>query len=102
MSPLQLVSSGLKPANERSEGVGDTGGLELVLPNRMTRPGTAWASEDKASLKQAPSASWWSKVGVVFEADAVVLVVAAEAEACWTDCGAAFLKAAAVLPFCSW
>lgn len=100
MSPLQLVSSGLKPANERSEDVGDAGGLELVLPNRMTRPGTAWASEDKASLKQAPSAGWWSKVGVVFEADVVALVVAPEA--CWTDCGAAFFKAAVVLLFCSW
>lgn len=49
MSPLQLVSSGLRPASERSDGVGDTGGLELVLPNLMIRPGTAWAREDRAS-----------------------------------------------------
>lgn len=41
MSPLQLVSSGLMPANDLSEGEGDTGGLELVLPNLMTLPGTA-------------------------------------------------------------
>ena len=39
MSPLQLVSSGLIPASDLSDGVGDTGGLELVLPNLMTRPG---------------------------------------------------------------
>lgn len=40
MSPLQLVSSGLIPASDLSDGVGDTGGLELVLPKRMTLAGT--------------------------------------------------------------
>lgn len=34
-SPLQLISSGLIPANERSEWVGETGGEELVLPNML-------------------------------------------------------------------
>lgn len=42
-SPLQLASSGLIPANDLSDGVGDTGGLELVLPKRMTLAGTAAA-----------------------------------------------------------
>ncbi|TNN31001.1 hypothetical protein EYF80_058847 [Liparis tanakae] len=38
-SSSNLVSSGLIPASDLSEGVGDIGGLELVLPKRMTRPG---------------------------------------------------------------
>lgn len=32
-SPLQLVSSGLNPVDERSEWAGETGGEEPVLPN---------------------------------------------------------------------
>lgn len=74
MSPLQLVSSGLIPANDRSDGVGDTGGLELVLvlPKRMTRPGTTCAMEDRA-IFNPPSANWGSGVVVVVGQDVVVL-----------------------------
>lgn len=50
MSPLQLVSSGLIPANDLSDGVGETGGLEVVLPNLMTRPGTICVNGDNANL----------------------------------------------------
>jgi hypothetical protein len=40
-SPLQLVSSGLITASDRSDGVGDTGGEEFVLPNLIIRAGAA-------------------------------------------------------------
>lgn len=99
MSPLQLVSSGLIPANDLSDGVGDTGGLELVLPNRITRPGTACASEDRDNLNP-PSTDWWSEVEVVVGEDVVVL--AAEVVPCKPDCKMPFFKTVAVPPFCSW
>ena len=103
MSPLQLVSSGLMAASERSDGVGDTGGLELVLPKRMTRPGTGpWANENEGTLVK-PSPTGWCALGVAaawwvsgcagcdwpfFRAAAAAAVAAA--------------VAAAAPPFCSW
>lgn len=75
MSPLQLVSSGLIPAKDLSDGVGDTGGLELVLPKRMTLSGTTVANEDKVNLNPL-SPDECSGVEVVVGED--VMVLAAE------------------------
>lgn len=84
MSPLQLVSSGLIPANDLSDGVGDTGGLELVLPKRMTLAGTA-------------GADGCSGVAVVVGEDVMVLV--AEFAPC---CDVPLFKTVVLPPFSSW
>lgn len=94
MSPLQLVSSGDIPARDLSEGVGETGGLELVLPNLMTRPGTTGVMEDRENLKP-PSADRTSTavVVVVVDGEAVLLLV---------DWEIPFFRAELLPPFCSW
>lgn len=97
ISPLQLVSSGLIPAKDLSDGVGDTGGLELVLPNRMTRPWTTWVSDDNANLNPTSPNCWSEAAPVVGEA---VTVLAAEV--CWPGCEMPFFKAAPLLLCCSW
>lgn len=97
ISPLQLVSSGLIPASDLSDGVGDIGGLELVLPNRMTRPGTIWANDDNANLNP-PSLDCCSEMAVVVGEDVMVLA----AEVCWLGCKTLFFKTAVLPPFCSW
>lgn len=101
MSPLQLVSSGDIPARDLSEGVGETGGLELVLPNLMTRPGTTGVMEDRENLKP-PSADRMSAavvvVGVVVDGEEVLLLVAFAAP----DWEIPFFKAELLPPFCSW
>lgn len=84
MSPLQLVSSGLIPANDLSDGVGDTGGLELVLPKRMTLAGTT-------------GTDGWSGVAVVVGEDVMVLV--AVVEPC---CDVPLFKTDALPPVSSW
>lgn len=93
MSPLQLVSSGLIPASDLSDGVGDTGGLELVLPNRMTLPGTTGVIDDKASLKPTSPDGGSEMVAAVGE-DATVLAAGVSK--------LPFFKAAELPPFCSW
>lgn len=93
MSPLQLVSSGLIPASDLSDGVGDTGGLELVLPNRMTLPGTIGVIDDKASLKLTSPDGVSEMVAAVGE-DATVPAAG--------GCPLPFFKAAELPPFCSW
>ncbi len=42
-SPLQLVSSGLIPVDDRSEWAGETGGEELVLTNCLNWGAVIWA-----------------------------------------------------------
>lgn len=102
MSPLQLVSSGDIPARDLSEGVGETGGLELVLPNLMTRPGTTGLMEDKENLKP-PSADRTSaavllQVVVVVEGEQVLLLLVPLFAA--LDWGIPFFRAGP--PLCSW
>lgn len=92
MSPLQLVSSGLSPASDLSDGVGDTGGLELVLPNLMTRPGTIWVKGDNANLN--PTSPGCCSVVETVVGGVVKLLTA---NVCWPGWGLQFLE-----PFCSW
>lgn len=92
MSSLQLVSSGLNPANDLSDGVGDTGGLELVLPNRMTLPGTICVRGDNANLN--PTSPDCCSVVVTVVGEGVKLLTA---EVCWPAGWLQFLE-----PFCSW
>lgn len=104
MSPLQLVSSGDIPARDLSEGVGETGGLELVLPNLMTRPGTTGLMEDRENLKP-PSADRMSAavllllllLVVVDEEEVLLLLLPLFAALDWEI---PFLRAEP--PFCSW
>lgn len=95
MSPLQLVSSGLMPASDLSDGVGDTGGLELVLPKRITLSGITGASEEKLNLNVL-SPDRGSDVAVV---GGDVMVPAVELVLC---CKVPFFKSAALPQFCSW
>lgn len=92
MSPLQLVSSGLIPANDLSDRVGDTGGLELVLPNLMTCPGTICVKGDNANLYPTSPGCWSVVVPLV-----VGVVKLLTASACWPVCGLQFLE-----QFISW
>lgn len=92
MSPLQLVSSGLIPANDLSDRVGDTGGLELVLPNLMTRPGTICVKGDNANLNPTSPDCCSDVLTVV--GGVVKLLTAND---CWPGCALQFLE-----PFCSW
>lgn len=108
MSPLQLVSSGDIPASDLSEGVGETGGLELVLPNLMTRPGTTGVMEERENLKP-PSADRTSPAAEVVVVEVVdgeamlllllVVVVVAFAVLVWAI---PFLRTEPLPPFCSW
>lgn len=57
-SPLQLASSGLMPATERSEAAGDMGGDELVLPNRIVGGRLLpLAAKGKGPVPASPD--WW-------------------------------------------
>lgn len=104
MSPLQLVSSGDIPARDLSEGVGETGGLELVLPNLMTRPGTTGVMEDRENLK--PPSTDRMSAGVVVVVEVVdgeeVLLLLVLADGCRPDWQNPFFGAELVPPFCSW
>lgn len=104
MSPLQLVSSGDIPARDLSEGVGETGGLELVLPNLMTRPGTTGVMEDSENLKPS-SADRMSAAVVLVVVDGeevlLLLLVVLVAFAA-VDCDIPFFRAEPPPPFCSW
>lgn len=102
MSPLQLVSSGLIPASDLSDGVGETGGLELVLPKRITLPGTAWANEDRANLK--PHSPGWASGATAAAVGEEATALVAEPTPCWPGGSMPFFKTAAAPPppFCSW
>lgn len=108
MSPLQLVSSGDIPARDLSEGVGETGGLELVLPNLMTRPGTTGVMEDRENLKP-PSVDRTSPAVVVRDGEVMwlllvplVVVVVALVGFAALDWDIPFFRAELLPPFCSW
>lgn len=110
MSPLQLVSSGDIPARDLSEGVGETGGLELVLPNLMTRPGTTGVMEDRENLKP-PSVDRTSPAVVVVVRDGevmrlllvpLVVVVVVLVGFAALDWDIPLFRAELLPPFCSW